>query len=130
MQLHNHHSRPEMWFQSTKRYPVDVLARLIQTKQITVTPRRGVRQKDHPKGYVPGQVATLKVLDNQQQEYFQCQVRIKDVVVKPLRTITATDLVGSELYQDWKDVQNDLSFFEKGPVHGTQIVSMVKFEYL
>ncbi|MFH1178633.1 MAG: hypothetical protein V1711_02855 [bacterium] len=130
MNKNNHHEHPELWFRSSPILPTDVLCELFDSQKITATPRLGKRDGAHEKGYIPGQIATLRVLDDNWKEYFSCQIRIMGVKIKPLEQLVPEDLKGSILYRDWKAVQSDLSYFEKRAIEDKETVSVIEFSYI
>ena len=119
MEQNHHHQNPEIWFRSSPTVSFEALSKLIETESIVATPRLGKRDEAHPKGYVPGTKATLRLFDDNQQEKLRKQVHITKVVSKPLRD-----------FPDWQSVQKDISFFEDRPVALDEIVSLVAFSYL
>ncbi|MFZ3043521.1 MAG: hypothetical protein WA058_00185 [Minisyncoccia bacterium] len=127
----NHHQHPEIWFRPSPALSLEVLSELIETGNITATPRLGKRDAEHPKGYIPGTVATLRLHDANRQEKFCMRVRIENVCSKPLRDLGVMEL-GSVAYyvQGLPSVQQDLSFFEGRPVAADEMVSVIKFSYL
>jgi len=129
MNKNNHHEHPELWFRSSPILPMDVLCEFFDNQKITATPRLGKRDDAHEKGYVPGQIATLRVLDDNWKEYFSCQIRIMDVKIKPLEKLVLEDLEGS-MYKDWKTVQSDLSYFERRVIEDKETVSVIEFSYI
>ena len=125
-----HIGHPEIWFRPSPRLPLQVLLRLVQGKSLTATPRLGARNDAHPKGYVPGETAILRVLDSVDIERFSTSVCITEVVIRPVRNLTADLLQEVIPYQDWTEVQRELSLFEKRPVRDDEQVSVVRFSYL
>lgn len=119
MNTPNHHEHSELWFRSSPTLPFGVLSTLIETEAITVTPRVGIRDGTHPKGYVPNTRVTLRLFDDVQQEQRTKQVCITKVVSKLLHDVS-----------NWQSVQQDLSFFEGRPVAPDEIISLVEFSYL
>lgn len=115
----HHHERPEIWFRPSPILPFTALSTLIETESIVATPRLGKRDGTHPKGYVPGTRATLRLFDDNKQEQLRKHVRITNVVSKPLRDVP-----------DWQSVQQNLSFFEGRLVARDEIISLVEFLYL
>ena len=72
----------------------------------------------------------LRVFDDENTEHLNRTVRIETVVVSPLRQLTPIDLRNTLSYQNWKEVQRELSFFEKRPVGGDEDASVIEFSYL
>ena len=130
MSIQHHKDHPEIWLRPSPSLPLEVLLRLIESRIITATPRLGARTSGHPKGYSAGQVITMRVLDSAGVEIVSHQVLVNDVIVKPLEQYTAADLVHTYSYSDWKDVQRELSFFEKREVADTEDMSIIEFSYL
>ena len=130
MLYHSHKDRPEIWFRPSPKVPLTVLSELIENRRITATPRLGARNGDHPKGYARGEIAVLRVFDDTGTEHFNRTVRIETIVVSPLRQLTPIDLRNTLSYQNWKEVQRELSFFEKRPVGGDEDASVIEFSYL
>lgn len=132
--MNNHHEHPELWFRPSPVVPLAVLSKLIEDGAITATPRLGVRDAAHPKGYAPGQRATLRVCDGKCEaggEVLARDVRITSVESKRLRELEGVDLQSSLCYSaGWKSLQHDLSFFEGRQVGEDEMVSIIEFEYL
>ena len=123
--VHNVHQ--ELWFRPSKALPFPVLSKLFDVQALITTPRRGERDASHPKGYVLGSIATVRLFDEHWKEQLREDVRIIGVVSKPLRDFTVSDLKDT-LYRSVESVQQDLSFFEnEKPVALDDIVSLVVF---
>ena len=127
---HSHKDRPEIWFRPSPKVPLAVLSELIANKRVTATPRFGARNGDHPKGYTRGGIAVLRVFDDTNTEHLNRTVRIETIVVSPLRQLTPIDLRNTLSYKNWKEVQRELSFFEKRPVGDDEDASIIEFSYL
>ena len=126
---HSHQDHPEIWVRPSPRLPLQVLSALIESRIITATPRLGVRDGNHPKGYRPGDTVTLRVLDAEGAVQLSLPVRIEAVIIRPLRQLTPDDLQNTYPYQSWEEVQRDLSFFEKRPIGDCEKASVIEFSY-
>jgi hypothetical protein len=126
----NHKDHPEIWLRPSPILPLDVLSALIESRVITATPRLGARNGTHPKGYTEGQVALLRVLNDAGTEQLSRSIRIKSVTIRPLRQLRPDDLQNTFPYQNWKEVQRDLSHFEKRAVGDNEETSVIEFSYL
>ena len=125
----NHHENPELWFRPSPAMPLTVLLSLIGKEELTATFRLGQRDGMHPKGYIPGTVATVRLFDENWDEKLCKQARITSVVSKPLRYFSEPDLADTAYYL-MESVQQDLSFFEERPVVSDDMVSLIEFSYL
>ncbi len=132
-----HQERPEIWLKPAPNISKNVLLTLIENGDITATPRLGVRGPGHEKGYAPGQVVTLRVRDTKGIDLLVRKVRVDDggydrdwMVVKPLNKLAPTDLKRTFVYQCWREVREDLSFFEGRHVRKSERVSIILFSYL
>lgn len=54
----------ELWLRPHPGASLQELQQLIQTRQINRTPRLGVRDQSHPKGYTVGRQVRLRLLDS------------------------------------------------------------------
>ena len=72
----------------------------------------------------------LRVFNDANTEHLNQSVRIETVIVLPLRQLMPIDLRNTLSYQNWEEVQHELSFFEKRPVEGNEAVSIIEFSYL
>lgn len=134
----HHQDCPEIWLKPTPNISQTVLLTLIENGDITATPRLGVRGPDHEKGYAPGQVVTLRVRDAVGIDLLVRKIRVDDkngcdrdwMVVKPLNRIAPRDLRRTFVYQCWREVREDLSFFEGRHVSKSEKVSIILFSYL
>jgi hypothetical protein len=102
----------------------------VESQLIKATPRLGARDATHPKGYEPGQVVILRVLDENNEECLRHTVRIDTVTVRPIAELTSDDLQNALPYHDWRDVQHDLSLFEQRPIDADEEASIIEFPYL
>jgi hypothetical protein len=123
-------SRPEIWLRPSPRLSLDVLLALIEAGSLTATPRLGVRDGTHAKGYSPGDTATLRVLDEKDQEQLRKRVRICSLITRQLSALTEKDLEFAFPYKRWEDVQADLSFFEGRDVNDQEDATIVTFTYV
>ena len=126
----NHRDNPELWLRPSPKLPFEVLSTLIESRLMTATPRLGARDNNHPKGYEPGQVVTLKVLDGEGGDFLHLPVLIKQVIVRQLSLLTENDLQRIPPYHDWREVQHDFSLFEGRPIGETEEASIIEFSYL
>jgi hypothetical protein len=126
----NHHENPELWFRPSPVLPFKDLLTFLDSGEITATPRLGKRDESHPKGYVPGTLATVRLFDERERQRLSRRVRIESVASKPLRDFAAADLEHIVYSADWRVVQQVLSFFEGRPVAPDEVVSIVEFSYL
>ena len=127
----NHHDNPEIWFRPSPMFPSTVLSKLILNREITATPRMGIRDSSHPKGYNNGQIVTLRMFDDDWKETMNLRVCVKAVRSKRLQDLIEVDLVNTVGYRTgWKSVQQDLSFFEGRVVEMCEMVSLVEFDYI
>jgi|ERR1035437_6124118 hypothetical protein len=127
--MNNHHVHPEVWFRPSPLASFDVLLTLFQNREITITPRLGVRNGFHPKGYKPGQLVTLRLFGDDKQEKVSLKIRVDDIRIQPLNMVQQADLAGSHFYRSWADVQRELSFFEDRSVEPVECVSLIRFSY-
>lgn len=97
---------------------------------MTATLRLGKRDGSHPKGYIPGTIATARLFDEARRERLSARVRITEIVSKPLRAIGARELASANYPTDVRSAQRDLSFFEGRPVASSEMVSIVRFAHL
>ncbi len=133
-----HQDCPEIWLKPTPNIPKTVLLTLIESGDITATPRLGVRGPDHEKGYAPGQVVTLRVRDATDIDLLVCKIRVdgedgcgkSGMVIKPLNKLAPTDLKRTFVYKCWREIREDLSFFEGRHICKNEKVSIVLFSYL
>ena len=130
MATSNHHRNPEFWFRSSPARPLEVLLELFEREAITATPRLGKRDGTHPKGYVPGTTATVRIYNNQKCELLSRRILIDSVVSKPLCEFGGIELQEAQYPPDWQSLQQDLSFFEGRPIAANEQVSIVKFSCL
>ena len=121
---------PELWLRPSAGLSLAVLSTLIEAQRITATPRLGARDAKHPKGYQPGQEVMLRVLDEHGAEYLHRRVRIESLTIRPLRQLTEDDLHHTLAYQNWEDVQRELSQFEKRLIDENEDATVVEFSYL
>ncbi len=126
----SHKNHPEIWLRPSPRLSLEVLSTLVESRCIMATPRLGARNGDHPKGYEPGQVAMLRVLDDSGTEHLSRMIRIESVIVRPLRQLTPDDLENTFPYKNWEEVRSDLSLFEKRQIDDSEQASVVEFSYL
>ncbi|HUX81053.1 MAG TPA: hypothetical protein VMV38_01895 [Candidatus Paceibacterota bacterium] len=126
MKQNHHHAHPEIWFRPSPSLSFEVLSKFFVGEEITATPRFGKRDETHPKGYVPGTVATLRLFDDAQQEQIQRQVRITKIVAKPIQDFSPEELKETK-YHSLESIREDLSFFEGRPVHANDIITLVTF---
>ena len=123
---HDHSTQPQLWFRRSPRFSARAIAALIEGGQASATPRLGVRDATHPKGYWPGQLVELIVLNDDGSKYWSTTRRITDLHIrKPMHTLTPEDLQHTFFYNNWEDVYKDLEHFEdKGisPDAGATIV--------
>lgn len=129
MEKPNHHEHPELWFRPSPAMPLTVLLPFLEREDITATFRLGKRDGTHPKGYIPGTIATIRLFDEEGKERLCKQVRITHVISKPLSDFAAAELTNSACYLT-ESVRQDLSFFEGRPVALDEIASLVAFSYL
>lgn len=125
-----HHKNPELWFRPSPVLPLEVLLEFFEREAITATPRLGKRDGMHPKGYVPGTTAMVRIYDNQKCELLSRRIRILGVADKPLCEFGGTELEEAHYPPDWQSLQKDLSLFEGRPVARDELVSIVTFSYL
>lgn|ERR1035437_9898309 len=127
-----HHRNPEFWFGPIQSpvLPSEVLFELFKEEKLIATPRLGKRDGTHPKGYVPGTVATVRLYNNQKCELLNRRVRILGVVSRPLCEFGGAELEEAHYPPDWQSLQQDLSLFEGRPVARDELVSIVTFSYL
>lgn len=125
----NHHEHPELWFRPSPVLPFRALLLFLEKESITATIRLGKRDGTHPKGYVPGAVATLRLFDDEGQERLCKRVRITDVTSKPFRYFSDPELKDSPHYL-MESVREHLAFLEKRPIVSEEITSLVEFAYL
>ena len=130
VQANNHNTHPEIWLRPSPGLSLSVLLTFVEIRHITATPRLGARNGNHPKGYKPGEIATLRVLDENGVEHLSRSVRIEAVVIKPLQRLTPDDLHHTAWYNHWEEVQRELSLFEKRPVEKNEDASIIEFSYL
>jgi len=128
--IQSHKDHPEIWLRPSPKLPLEVLSTLVESRCITATPRLGARNGDHPKGYEPGQVATLRVLDDTGAEHLSRMVRIESIVIRPLQELTPGDLENTFPYKVWEEVRSDFSLFEKRQIDYSEQASIVEFSYL
>ena len=126
----NHHTHPELWFRPSPALPFEVLSELFKKGEIIATPRLGKRDGTHPKGYVLGTVATLRLYDDAGREQFCRRIRIGDIAVKPLHDFSEAELERTHYPADWQSLQQDFSYFEERSVAADELVSIVEFSYL
>lgn len=128
----------EIWMQPHPWTTVEALRELIERRDITVTPRLGVRDKRNPKGYAIGERVMLRLLaplDSFEvtgtREVLSVPVEITGLVVRQLSALTAEDLMGCEPgCRDWKSVQRTLRFFARRELPGDTMVTVVRFAYV
>jgi hypothetical protein len=126
----NHEIQPEIWLRPTENTPLSVLLWLVNTEQLTATPRMGARSDAHEKGYRPGQVCMLKVFDNENEECVNRMIMVKNVIIKELTSVNARDLVGAAPYTSWQEIRRDLESYEQREMERGEIISIVVFSYL
>ena len=129
MQRHDGH-QAEIWLRPAPRGTAEVLLQLVDSGELTSTPRLGVRDATHEKGYIPGEQALLRVLNSEGQEVRSRPIRIETIVPKRMVDLQPADLVGSQLYNSWQEVQHDLSRFERHTLAPEEMVSIITFSYL
>ena len=129
----DHSANSELQFRPSPILPLKVLSKLIESRGIKATPRLGLRDSSHRKGYAPGQVVTMRLFDNEGKdiEPMSRKIRITAVHSKPLGEFSGADLRKSRCYSaGWRAVQHDLSFFESRPIGEKEVVSLIEFEYV
>lgn len=123
--------QPELWFRSNAAMPLDELQRLIAGRALTRTPRLGVRDANHPKGYATGQTATLRLVDAHDTQQLVAIVVVKNLLMRRIHEITPEDLAGcGPWYRTWRDVAATLTFFERREVFPAEPVTIVEFAYV
>ena len=127
---HDHKGRPEIWLRPSPSLSLEVLLTFIEIRSITATPRLGARNGTHSKGYEPGDTAILRVFNAAGIEQLKKDIRIDAVTIRPLKQLKRSDLHHTISYNSWKDVQRDLSFFEKRPIKDNEDTSIIEFSYL
>ncbi len=130
MDTPNHHGHPELWFRPSPTMPFAVLSKCIGEEEMTTTLRLGKRDGSHPKGYIPGTIATVRVFDDERREQLSKKVQIQRVVSKRLADLEHSELTSICNGSGVSQVQQDLSFFEGRPVASDETVSLVEFTYL
>ena len=123
-----HKDNPELWFRPS-RLPLPVLLELIESRRMTATPRLGARDGNHLKGYEPGQVVTVRVLDDNGVEHARRKARIEAVTIRPLSHLTPGDLQNT-FYHHWEEVREDFELFEKRSISDAEEASIIEFSYL
>ena len=126
----NHHAHPELWFRPSPALSSAVLSEFFGREERIATPRLGRRDGTHPKGYIPGTIATLRLFDEARQEQLHKQARIVSIVSKPLHDFAVSELEDMHYPSDVESLRQDLSFFEGRPVTGGEIVTIVVCSYL
>jgi hypothetical protein len=129
MHNENHRENPELWFRPSPVLPLQALSEFIDIEMLRATPRLGKRDGGHPKGYIPGTRATLRLFDALGQERLVRPVLITDVISRPLRDLTASHLRNILYSTDWRVVLNHLSFLEGRLIDPSEVVSVVEFSY-
>ncbi|MDR3547608.1 MAG: hypothetical protein P4M11_04940 [Candidatus Pacebacteria bacterium] len=120
-----------MWFRPSPKMPSHVLLGLIENHRITATPRLGVRDESHPKGYRPDQEVTLRAFDEQGKEMLTKRARIVAIRSKQLQDLVSDDLDRSDMCSlDWESVRQKFSFFEARPLPAQELISIVEFTYI
>jgi hypothetical protein len=116
--MEKHQECPELWFRPSPTLPFEVLSGQIRRREMTQTFRLGKRDGTHPKGYVPGTLALLRLFDSDNTEREHACVRIMHVESKSLRD-----------FDGWESIRSQLSFFEGRTIASTEHVSVVTFAY-
>ncbi len=129
--LPEHARNPEIWFRQSQSVSLPMLVTAFRSELITATVRLGVRDKIHEKGYFPGQVVTLRILDGDDNELWSGCVRVTAIRVRRLEHLTREDLRPTIIYAEegWLAVQRDLSLFAGETIDPIELVSIVEFEY-
>ncbi len=130
MDIPNHHANPEVWFRPSPALSFPVLFSFLERQDLTATLRLGRRDAEHPKGYIPGTVATLRLYDDARQERLTKRIRITRVASKPLRDFASSELSILVHSPNWQSAQQELAFFEGRPVALDETVSIIEFAYL
>ncbi len=125
-----HATNPEVWFRPNSRLSLDRLVGLMRSGELVATPRLGIRDRHHPKGYVPGQRVTLRVFDAAGAERLTASIKVEHLCIKPLSRLTKQDLLGTMMYDDWHQIQSDLSGFEGKVLDEENMVTIVAFSYV
>ncbi len=121
---------PELWFRPCSGISLQDLYALFANGSVVATIRLGARNDLHEKGYVPGEVALVRLLDAAGTEYLQRSVRIEAIGIKQLQQVSRADLRGTCLFASIEEVQRELAIFEKRPVRRNELVSIIRFSYL
>ncbi len=125
---HDHKKDPHLWFRPSERLSKGALVALLECGTITATPRLGVRDAAHPKGYYPGQTVTVRVFDEKDEVRFERWARITKVIPRTLNMLTAEDLFHARPYDSWEDVFKEFSRFENRELSPNEEVTIVHFK--
>ncbi len=126
-----HEANPRLAFHASPMTTLPVIIHLVEAGVLIATPRLGVRDRSHPKGYFPGQLVTLQVCQGDHEVVLSRQVRIVSLLSKPLSELTGCELRRTRLYSaGWTAVQHDLSFFERRPIAENEMITIVEFSYV
>ena len=124
-----HIENPELWFRPSPVVSLVRLRRLINQRLLTATIRYGKRDETHEKGYVPEQLVTLRLFDEVNQQILERPILIQSVTSFQIKKIKKRYFQSLKVYLNCQSIQEDLSFFERRPVHQDEFVSLVTFKY-
>lgn len=120
----------ELWFRPSPWCSLAELRGLLENQHISATPRLGIRDDRHPKGYAVGQETVLRLFDEDGREVLRTQVTISMLIMRRLADLTAQNLAGcGPAFRSWHDVRNALSHFERREVDNKEMVTIVRFAY-
>lgn len=120
----------ELWLRPSPGMDLRQLQQLVRTQALTRTPRLGIRDQSHPKGYTVGHQVRLRLLDSRGNQQLSRVVAVTNLIVRRLSEFTAEDLAGcGPAYRTWEDVGRALAFFEKRRVLPGDPVTIVEFTY-
>ena len=121
----------EIWLQPHPWTSLTELCESLENRTITATPRLGVRDEHHPKGYRIGQRTRLKLFDREKQLILSAEVVITELSVQPLKKLKPNDLeTCGPSCRTWREVHKILGFFERRVIHSRESVTVVRFAYL
>ena len=121
----------ELWFRPHPWALLAELTELIKNRCLTATPRLGIRDGAHPKGYDIGQKTDLKLFNYEDEPVLVESVEVTDLLFKPMDKLIRPDLRGCEpSCQSWRTTRNILSFFEQRALHPGEWSTIVRFAYL